>query len=65
MLIQKFEAEYGNTMKVSDAAKELHSHPSHVRELCREGKIPAVQIGKRWRIPTAQFAAFLEGGFND
>lgn len=61
MLIQKLEAKYGTTMTPTDAAKELHSHPTHVRELCREGKLPAVQIGNRWRIPTAKFAAILEG----
>lgn len=56
MLTQK----YGIVMTPSDAAKELHSHPTHVRELCREGKLPAVQIGNRWRIPTAKFAAMLD-----
>ena len=61
MLTQKLEEKYGSTMTAKDVAAELRSHPSHVRELCRDGKIPAVQIGNRWRIPTAKFAAILEG----
>ena len=64
MLITNLEERYGTTMTPKDAANELHSHPTHVRELCREGKLPAVQIGNRWRIPTAKFAAILEG-FNE
>ena len=61
MLIQTLEAKYGSTMTTKDAANELHSHPVHVRNLCREGKIPAARIGDRWRIPTAKFAAIIEG----
>ena len=61
MLIQKLEAKYGSTMTPKDAAAELHSHPTHIREMCRKGQLPAVQIGNRWRIPTAKFAAILEG----
>lgn len=64
MLIQKLEAKYGSTMTTAEVANELRSHPTHVRELCREGKLPAVRIGDRWRIPTAKFAAILEG-FNE
>lgn len=56
MLIQK----YGISMTPNEVAKELHSHPTHVRELCREGKIPAVLIGNRWRIPTAKLAAIFD-----
>lgn len=61
MLIQKLEEKYGSTMTPKDVAAELHSHPTHVRELCRDGKIPSVQIGNRWHIPTAKFAAIIEG----
>ena len=61
MIVQKFEEKYGTTMTPTEVANELRSHPTHVRELCREGKLPAVRIGDRWRIPTAKFAAILEG----
>ena len=64
MLIQNLEAKYGSTMTVKDAAAELHSHPTHIRDLCQEGKLPAMKIGTRWRIPTAKFAAIIEG-FNE
>lgn len=64
MLVHTLEAKYGTTMTPKDAAVELRSHPSHVRDLCREGKLPAVRIGDRWRIPTAKFASIIEG-FNE
>ena len=60
MLIEKLEQQYGNIMTPKDVAKELHTHPTHIRKLCRDGKIPAVQFDGRWRIPTAKFAAILE-----
>lgn len=61
MLIEKLESRYGSTMTPKDAANELHSHPTHIREMCRKGQLPAVQIGNRWRIPTAKLAAIIEG----
>lgn len=61
MLVQKLEAKYGSTMTPKEVAAELNQHPTHVRELCRKGLLPAARIGDRWRIPTAKFAAILEG----
>lgn len=61
MVIQKLEEKYGLVMTPVDVANELRLHPTHVRELCREGKLPAVSIGNRWRIPTAKLAAMLDG----
>ena len=46
-LAEKLEAKYGNLMTPKDAANELHSHPTHVREMCRKGQLRAVQIGNR------------------
>ena len=57
--------QYGLTMTTNDAAKVLHRHPSHVRQLCQRGELPAVRIGDRWTIPTARFAAVLEGGLDE
>ena len=60
MLIDDLQDKYGTTMTPTDAAAELHQHPTHVRKLCRQGYLPAVRIGSRWRIPTAKFAAILD-----
>ena len=57
LLVEK----YGATMKPRDVAEVLSCHASHVRSLCQSGEIPAVRIGDRWVIPTARFAAMLEG----
>ena len=48
-------------MTPRDAAAELHQHPTHIREKCKRGQLPAVQIGNRWHINTAKFAAILDG----
>ena len=53
--------KYGAIMTVNDAGEVLHRHPSHIRQLCRAGELPAVLIGKRWHISTAKLAALLEG----
>ena len=53
--------KYGDTMTISVAAEVLHSHPVHVRAMCREGVLPAIKVGSRWRILTAKFAAMLDG----
>ena len=52
---------YGHTMRTKAVAELLHSHPSHVRAMAQEGKLPAIQVGSRWVFPTAKIAAMLEG----
>ena len=64
MLEEKLVEKYGATMTPNDVAEVLHQHPTHIRELCKKGQIPAVQIGYRWHVNTARFAAILEG-FNE
>ena len=64
MLTQELKEKYGTTMTPNEAAAELHQHPAHIRELCKQGLLPAVQIGKRWRINTERFARVLDG-FNE
>jgi len=53
--------QYGYLMTPADVAKVLNQHPTHIRVLCRRGQLPAVQIGKRWRINTEKLAAILDG----
>lgn len=60
MLADKLEEKYGTTMNPSQVAEVLQQHPTHIRSLCASGELPAVRIGGRWHIPTAQFAAMFE-----
>ena len=61
MLKRKLLEEYGVTMTAAQVAKVIHQHPAHVRNLCRNGQLPAVQIGTRWRVNTEKLAAILDG----
>ena len=55
--------KYGTaTITPEQLASEYHSHPTRVRRLCAEGAIRAVKVGgKRWAIPIASAADFLDG----
>ena len=53
---------YGMTLSPNEVATVLHLHPTHVRAMCQEGKLPAVKFGNRWRIPTVKLAELLEEG---
>ena len=53
--------KYGHTMRTKPVAELLHSHPSHIRAMAQEGKLPAIRVGARWVFPTAKIAAMLEG----
>ena len=61
MLVQELTEKFGATMTPKDVGEVLHQHPTHIRELCKSGQLPAVQIGNRWHIQTAKFAAILDG----
>ena len=37
-------------MTVDEVAKYLSLHPLTVRRLARDGEIPAVKVGRQWRI---------------
>ena len=52
--------KYGPLMRTADVADVLKCHQSHVRAMCQDGELPAIQIGKRWFVPTAKMAALWE-----
>ena len=37
-------------MIIDEVAEYLHLHPLTVRRLARDGEIPAVKVGRQWRI---------------
>lgn len=62
----KLVEENGPTIRTDKLAEYLHCHPSHVRAMCAEGKMPgAFKLGKRWFVSTIKFAELLEGGGAD
>ena len=43
-------AEANTVMTVDQVAKYLSLHPLTVRRLARDGEIPALKIGRQWRV---------------
>ena len=57
--LSEWTSKYGALMTTSQLASEVYMHPRHVRNLCKEGKLPAVKIGDRWRIDTEAMVAWI------
>ena len=56
-------ADYPDLMTPAHIAKLTGFTVQYVRRLCRTGKLPAVQIGKRdWFVPKVRFIAYVMGG---
>ena len=49
-----------DVLTVRDAAIILHMCETSVRQACVNGKLPAVKIGKLWRISKAKLRALFE-----
>lgn len=45
---------------VEQAAEVLGKHPDTIRELCREGRLPAQRVGRTWRINLAELQPVSE-----
>jgi len=45
---------------VDDLAFYLKLEPSTVRSMAREGKLPAIKVGRVWRFKRSDLAKFLE-----
>ncbi len=54
--------KYGVLMKTDEVARELRMHPTHIRNLCASGQLPAVKVGARWLIDTERLIVQLENG---
>lgn len=48
----------GDWLSVEEVARALGLQPRTVRNYIRDGRLPAVRIGKQYRISVADFAAF-------
>jgi excisionase family DNA binding protein len=49
-------------LTVHEVAEMLKSHTNTVYKMCRQGVLPAVKIGKEWRIDSDKFLKFMEHG---
>ncbi len=48
-------------ISADEAAKILQSHPNTIYKMCRNGKLPAIKVGKEWRIDNTQLADYSKG----
>jgi len=46
---------------IEGAAAALEMHPGSIRRWCIEGKVPAIKVGRRWRIPKDVVEALVQG----
>lgn len=49
-----------DVLTIRDAAIILHMCETSVRQACVNGKLPAVKIGKLWRISKAKLRALFD-----
>ncbi|HYM81328.1 MAG TPA: TOBE domain-containing protein [Candidatus Limnocylindria bacterium] len=48
-----------DTLDVAQAAALLHVHPRRIRALARAGKLPGVQVGRKWLFPRPDLERLL------
>ena len=46
---------------VAEAAELLKTSRQQIRKMIQLGELPAVKVGREWRIPVSGIAAFLAG----
>ena len=51
-------------LTIQEVAEILKVHTNTVYKMCRQGVLPAVKIGKEWRIDKDKLAEFMEEGFS-
>ena len=51
-----------DTLSATEAAELLHLNVKRVQGLAREGKLPAVRVGKKWLFHRAQLESLLGAG---
>jgi len=60
MPIDPFHAPVPHLLEVAQVAHRLSVSPEFVRELLRKKKLPAVRLGKRWRIDLRDLEAWID-----
>ena len=49
-------------MNIKEVAELLDFHPEYVRQMARDGRIPAVKVGRKWRFVREQIIDWLKAG---
>src|SRR5437867_562285 len=49
-----------DTLDANEAAELLHMQPKRVRSLAREGKLPALRLGRRWLFPRRDLERLMQ-----
>lgn len=49
-------------LSAAEAAKLLHLHVKRVQGLARQGRLPAVRVGRKWLFPVAEIERMLRPG---
>lgn len=49
-------------MNVQEVAELLDFHPEYVRQMARQGRIPGVKVGRKWRFVREQIIDWLKAG---
>jgi len=52
----------GYLMDTKEVAGLLKLHPTTVRRLLRERKVPGIKVGKRWRVRAEDLSKFIKEG---
>lgn len=54
----------GTLLTVEEAAEHLRLHPSTVYRLARRGELPAVKVGRQWRMDGEALQEWLRANAN-
>jgi excisionase family DNA binding protein len=52
---------YPILLSAQQCAELLHLSPGRVRGMCRDGRLPGIQIGQRWIVPRSRLEQMLSG----
>lgn len=59
-------ADYKDLLTIKDVVEITGMTPQYLRQLARQGRIPAVRIGgRKWYLPKADFVEWLRSGGSD
>ena len=51
-------------LRPADVAEELHVSTREVQRLLRQGTLPGIKVGRRWRVAPAALDRYIEEGGN-
>lgn len=55
------DTETRNLLSTREFAKNTGYNQQVVTAMCRDGRLPAIKVGSRWRIDTSRLAWYREG----